>query len=110
MSSPGFKVRVVVVLLVPGSLPLWVLTTDGGLDWVVLSESPGSSLSKRRGSSGVVLWLTIVESGVERLLVDNVVDVVTGGGIGVSRPGDLIGLVILPVVPGVVPLDVWGDV
>ena len=62
------------------------------------------------GSISLVLWLTIVESGVKRLLVHNVVNMVTGGGVGVGGPGDLIGLIKLPVVPGVIPLNVWGDV
>ena len=62
VSSPGFKVRVVVMLLVPGSLPLWVLATDGGLDWVVLSESSGSSLGESLSSISLVFWLTIVKS------------------------------------------------
>ena len=40
-------------------------------------------------------------------IVGNPVDVVSSGGVGLSTPGNLVGLVVLGIVPSMVSLGIW---
>ena len=55
-------------------------------------------------------WGSWVESGSWALAVLNPIEVVGSGDVSLLRPGDLVGLIVLLVGPGVVSLEVWGDV
>jgi len=57
-----------------------------------------SLLSKSSSSSS---W------GKSSSIVGNPVDMVSGGGVGLSTPGNLVRLVVLGIVPCVVSLGVW---
>ena len=52
-------------------------------------------------------WSSWVESGVWSLLIDNPVEVIGGGDVGLLAPGDFVGLVVLAISPCVVSLSVW---
>jgi len=67
---------------------------------------------------GIVIWnvsLSLLSKnssswGKSATIVGNPVKVVSGGGVSLSTPGHLVGLVVLGIVPGMVSLSVWGDV
>ena len=48
--------------------------------------------------------------GESTTIVGNPVEVVSGGGVGLSTPGHLIRLVVLGIIPGMVSLSVWSNV
>ena len=52
-------------------------------------------------------WISWVDSGVDTLLIDNPVERVWCGSVSLLAPLDLIGLVVLGIVPGMVSLGVW---
>jgi len=55
-------------------------------------------------------WISWVESGVITLLIHNPIDVVGSGCVGFLAPCNLVGLIVLVIVPGVLSLRVWGNV
>lgn len=55
-------------------------------------------------------WSSWVKSGVRSLLIDDPVEMISGGDIGLLAPLDLIRNVMLSIVEGVISLSVWGDV
>ena len=52
-------------------------------------------------------WISWVDSGVDTLLIDNPVEGVWCGSVSLLAPLNLIGLVVLGIVPGMVSLGVW---
>lgn len=60
-----------------------------------------------KGSSSAVAW---IESRVWTLFVDNPVDVISGGSVGLLAPLNLIRMIVLSIGPSVVSLIIWGDV
>ena len=55
-------------------------------------------------------WISWEESRVDSLTILNPIERVWCGGVGFPTPLDLIGLVVLGIVPGMVSLGVWCDV
>jgi hypothetical protein len=55
-------------------------------------------------------WGSWVKSRRRSLLVDNPVEVVSSSDVGLFRPLNFIGNIMLVIGPGVVSLGVWGDV
>ena len=95
LSTPGNLVRLVVLGIVPGmvSLSIWGDVGCTVSNWI-------DSLLGKDSSS----W------GKSTSIIGNPVEVVSGGGVGLSTPGNLVRLVVLGIVPGMVSLSVWGDV
>ena len=101
MGLPLGLVGLIVLSIVPGIVSL-VVGGDSGGDWEICE------LVLLLGKSGG--WGSWVESGSWALAVLNPIEVVGSGDVSLLRPGDLVGLIVLLVGPGVVSLEVWGDV
>ena len=98
MSFPLILVRLVSLSIGPGVVSLVVGGNLGG-DWKIgeLVLVLGKSRS----------WGSWVESRGWALTILNPIEVVGSSDVGLLGPGDLVGLVVLLVSPGVVSLEVW---